>query len=177
MTHHHHHVSHPVVHHAYSAPTYTYTPAAVSHSYVSQPVVSSYDSYVSQPVISTSSYVAQSVTSQPVSTQSVIQPATPPTVEVAAKAEKGEALLVLDVPEDAVVYLVGRKMKTKGTTRTYRIPLADASKDYTYPIRIEVVRDGETLVSETNKTIRADESVKVAVLETDEEGELVIAMK
>lgn len=88
-------------------------------------------------------------------------------------ADTSKATLIVKVPADATVYLVGQKMSLTGTERRYRIPVADPGKDYTYPVRVEVVRNGKTLVSETSHTVRGGQQVEVAVAESEDDGELV----
>ncbi len=83
------------------------------------------------------------------------------------------ATLVVNVPADAVVYLMDQKMTLTGTERRYSIPVRQANSDYTYQIRVEVVRDGKTLVSRSEQKVRAGQEVQVSVTEVAGEGELV----
>ena len=87
--------------------------------------------------------------------------------------DRSAAILVVKVPADATVYLVDQKMTLTGTERRYRIPLADPGKDYTYPIRVEVVRDGKTLVSRSEQKIRGGQRFEIVVAESVNETELV----
>lgn len=98
----------------------------------------------------------------------------PPT---AATTDHSAAILVVRVPQDATVYLVDQKMTLTGTERRYRIPLADPGKEYTYPIRIEVVRDGKTLVSRSEQKVRGGQRFEVAVAENVDDHELVAVAK
>ena len=87
-------------------------------------------------------------------------------------------MLVLTVPEDATVFLAGQKMTMTGAKRRYRIPTADPAREYNYPVRVVVVRDGKKLVSETKQKIRGGRNVELAVAEADSSGELVaVAMR
>lgn len=83
------------------------------------------------------------------------------------------ALLIVKVPADAVVYLMDQKMTLTGTERKYRIPLPEAGKEYRYPVRVEVVRDGKTLVSRSEQKIRGGQRFEVAVAESVDDGALV----
>ena len=87
--------------------------------------------------------------------------------------DRSAAILVVKVPADATVYLVDQKMTLTGTERRFRIPLADPGKDYTYPIRVEVVRDGKTLVSRSEQKIRGGQRFEVVVAESVNDAELV----
>jgi len=91
----------------------------------------------------------------------------------AAMTDRSAAMLVVKVPKDAVVYLVDQKMSLTGSERRFRIPLPDPGKEYTYPIRVEVVRDGKTLVSRSEQKVRGGQRFEVAVTEMAEGGELV----
>ena len=86
------------------------------------------------------------------------------------------ALLILTVPENAVVYLVDQRMTLTGTSRRFRIPLKVAGKDYTYPVRVEVARDGQTLSAEVSHKVRVGQKLELAVIETDQK-QLAVAQK
>ncbi|MFM7058955.1 MAG: TIGR03000 domain-containing protein [Planctomycetota bacterium] len=83
------------------------------------------------------------------------------------------ATLLVKVPADATVYLMDQKMTLTGTERQYSIPVRQAGVDFTYNIRVEVVRDGKTLVSRSEQKVRAGQQYEVAVTEAVEDGELV----
>ncbi|MEY3459665.1 MAG: hypothetical protein RL215_2822 [Planctomycetota bacterium] len=91
----------------------------------------------------------------------------------AVTATTKPATLVVNVPADAVVYLMDQKMTLTGTERRYSIPVRQADADYTYQIRVEVVRDGKTLVSRSEQKVRAGQEIQVSVTEVAGEGELV----
>lgn len=93
--------------------------------------------------------------------------------DAAASVDRSSAMLVVKVPADAVVYLVDQKMSITGTERRFRIPVADPGKEYTYPIRVEVVRDGKTLVSRSEQKVRGGQRFEFAVAESVDDGELV----
>jgi len=113
---------------------------------------------------------------KPAAKASTAAPIDPPAETT--RTDRSKAVLVLKVPADADVYLVGQKMTITGTERRFRIPLADPSKEYTYPVRVEVKRDGKTLVSETKQKLRGGQMLEVAVAESDSAGELVtVAMR
>ncbi len=101
----------------------------------------------------------------------------PAPVPAAAMTDRSAAVLVVKVPKDATVYLVDQKMTLTGTERRFRIPLADPGKEYTYPIRIEVVRNGQTLVSHSEQKVRGGQQVELAVAESVDDNELVAVAK
>jgi len=82
-------------------------------------------------------------------------------------------MLVVKVPADAMVYLAGQKMSLTGVERRFRIPIAAAGKDYSYPVRVEVVRDGKTLVSNSEHKVRGGQQVELVVAESADDGTLV----
>ena len=106
-------------------------------------------------------------------------PATPAETTIAPPAEstrvdRAAAFLVLKVPADATIYLANQKMSLTGTERKFRIPIADAGKEYSYPVRVEVVRDGKTLVSRSEQKVRGGQQFELAVAESADDGSLVV---
>jgi uncharacterized protein (TIGR03000 family) len=89
------------------------------------------------------------------------------------KIDRSAAVLVVKVPADATVYLADQKMSLTGTERKFRVPVGDAGKEYKYPVRVEVVRDGKTLVSRTEQKLRGGQQVELAVAESVDDGSLV----
>ena len=99
----------------------------------------------------------------------IVHPAAAATTSVRVQP----ATLLVKVPADATVYLMDQKMTLTGTERQYSIPVRQAGVDFTYKIRVEVVRDGKTLVSRSEQQVRAGQQYEVAVTEAVEDGELV----
>ena len=81
--------------------------------------------------------------------------------------------LTVKVPADADVYLVNQKMSIKGAERRFLIPIKDPGREYSYPIRVEVVRGEKKLVKETTQKIRGGQRVEVTVTESKDSDELV----
>ena len=127
--------------------------------------------YSYQPAVQTN-YVYQPFV-QPVQKASRPKKAAPPAIKLA----QAQAELLMNVPEDADVYLVGTKMKSTGTQRLYRIPLKSTSKSYTYQIRVVVTRNGEKLVNETQRTVRAGQKLELSVAAADLKSETTLAAK
>jgi uncharacterized protein (TIGR03000 family) len=65
--------------------------------------------------------------------------------------------LILDVPEDARVYVDGRLMKSTSTHRVYASPALEAGQAYFYDVRIEVDRDGKTVSTNKRMIVRASD--------------------
>jgi len=84
----------------------------------------------------------------------------------------------MNVPADADVFLVNRKMAATGTERRFRIPTPDTPRELRYPVRVEVIRDGRKVVSNRVYRIRRGKTTEVSVAESKESGKLVaVAMR
>ena len=99
--------------------------------------------------------------------------APPPTTQT----DRNRAVLVLTVPADADVYLAGQKMSISGTQRRFRIPVSDPGRTYSYPVRVEVVRNGRTLVSESKQKVRGGTQLQLTVAETDSAELVAVTMR
>ena len=82
----------------------------------------------------------------------------------------------MNVPESSVVYLVGQRMTLTGTTRRFRIPLKENGKEYNYQIRVETVRDGQTLTAESTPKVRGGQQLELKVVETDQKELVAVAL-
>lgn len=91
-----------------------------------------------------------------VSTSSTIR-----TTPVASQKYAGYALLVVNVPETASVYLDGKRMQTTGATRKFKIPVRTANQAYAYPVRVELENNGTTQVASFSKAISAGKTSTV----------------
>ena len=76
---------------------------------------------------------------------------------------EAKAQIVISVPADAVIYLVGQKTKSTGEFRTYNSPVLKNGKKFGYPIRVELTRDGQTYTAEGMQTVRAGDRVELKV--------------
>lgn len=84
----------------------------------------------------------------------------PATSEV---SEDGFAYVVVQLPEDATLYLGGNKTSVSGEVRKFKIPVSDSSKEYSYKIRAELTRHGQTYVAESTETLIAGKTVSIKV--------------
>ncbi len=62
-------------------------------------------------------------------------------------------MLVLNVPADAQVTLAGVDTRSSGTTREFVTSLLNGSPWTDYAVRVEIHRDGQTLVDERTITL------------------------
>jgi uncharacterized protein (TIGR03000 family) len=80
---------------------------------------------------------------------------------LAAPAET-QTRLVLRVPDDARVFLAGHETSGSGAIREFSTSrLAAGSEWADYSVRVEITRDGQTLVREETVTLKAGESREV----------------
>lgn len=79
-----------------------------------------------------------------------------------APADTRVAQLIVNVPQDANVYLQDQRMTLTGARRRYVSPALDATP-HVYTVKVEVVRDGRTLTKTTKAQVRAGQEVEVTV--------------
>jgi hypothetical protein len=77
-----------------------------------------------------------------------------------ADSQPQRARLVLHVPADAEVYLMGRKMVTTGKTRLFNVPIGEQTKLYSYRIRVKAVQ-GHAI--ETTQWVRAGQRLELTI--------------
>lgn len=57
--------------------------------------------------------------------------------------ERSQVRIVVELPEDCGVYLLGRQMLTSGEKRSFLVSVPDAKKVYEYEITVDAVRGGK----------------------------------
>lgn len=90
----------------------------------------------------------------------------------APDAAEMKARVRMILPEDAVVFMAGKKMASVGPVRQYATPALEAGKSYEYPIRIEVIRDGKVVSRNVTQPVAGGDFIELAVSEV--EGVLVV---
>ena len=99
---------------------------------------------------------------------------TPTSTTVAAVPESADrAQLILNVPADAVVYLSNQRMTIEGTVREFTVPGLKAGMEYRYPVRVDVVRDGQTLTANADQQVQAGQRLNLAFNQTAGQSEIV----
>jgi uncharacterized protein (TIGR03000 family) len=89
-----------------------------------------------------------------------------PTSYVAApvvQPSTGVAYLNVNVPADAKVYLQDKLMTIGGTDRRFVTPEIQAGVQYLYTVKVEIVRNGQTVSKTAQATVVAGQEVAVAV--------------
>ena len=77
------------------------------------------------------------------------------------KEDQVRARISIDVPAGAKVYLDGQLMRSTDTKRVFQTPALVPGQTYFYDVRVEIVRDGQT-VSETQRVVLQPGQVAVA---------------
>jgi uncharacterized protein (TIGR03000 family) len=75
----------------------------------------------------------------------------------------GVAYMTLNVPEDAKVYLQDQLMTLSGPQRRFVTPELSAGSKNLYTVKVEVVRDGQTISKTTEAVIAVGQDVEVTV--------------
>jgi len=88
---------------------------------------------------------------------------------------KNRAALNLTVPADAIVYVADKRMTLTGENRAYVTPKLEAGKTMYYPIRVEVVRNGETRSVSHTQVVQPGETINLRFAEND--NNLAVAVK
>jgi uncharacterized protein (TIGR03000 family) len=81
--------------------------------------------------------------------------------------ENNRARVVFKLPENAKLYVEGQLIENAAEIKTFRTPVLEAGKSFVYSIRVEVSKDGETMVGETTVNVQAgrEESVDLTSVE------------
>jgi hypothetical protein len=61
------------------------------------------------------------------------------------------------------LFLGGNKTSVSGAVRKFKIPVADSSEEYSYKIRAELTRHGQTYVAESTELLVAGKTVSIKV--------------
>ncbi|MBV8126166.1 MAG: TIGR03000 domain-containing protein [Planctomycetaceae bacterium] len=80
-----------------------------------------------------------------------------------AKAGTAVAYLNVKVPGDAKVYLQDQLMTTTGTRRRFVTPAIKRGYQSNYTVKVEVVRNGQTITKTAQATVPAGQEVDVVV--------------
>ena len=80
-------------------------------------------------------------------------------------AKPGTAKLIIDVPENAKVYVDDRLLQTQAGKRSFNTPRLEQGVSYYYIFRAEVVVDGKTQSESKRVIVRAGETSQLAFSE------------
>lgn len=89
-------------------------------------------------------------------------PATPPAGEKETSARRVDGLLTVEVPEDAKIFVNGQPTTSTGERREYVSRNLELGFTYSYEVRAEVVRDGQTIQETKKVDLKAGETARLA---------------
>jgi uncharacterized protein (TIGR03000 family) len=87
----------------------------------------------------------------------------------------GKAKLIIDVPEDAKLYIDDQLMKTTAGKRSFNTPALDRGQTYYYIVRAEVVIDGKSYTESKRVLVRAGDEARASFPEL--ESQLALARR
>ena len=87
------------------------------------------------------------------------------------------ATIRMNVPADAVVYLMDQKMTLTGPARRFSIPMPSATQTYEYTVRIEVTNDGKKSEAVTSLKLKAGVNVQINVAKNENNQLVTVAKK
>jgi uncharacterized protein (TIGR03000 family) len=79
----------------------------------------------------------------------------------------GKAKLIIDVPEDAKLYIDDQLMKTTAGKRSFNTPALERGQTYYYIVRAEVVIDGKSVTESKRVLVRAGEEIQTGFPELE----------
>jgi uncharacterized protein (TIGR03000 family) len=82
-----------------------------------------------------------------------------------SSASPDRARLVIELPADAKLSIDDQPMRATSSVRTFQTPVLDKSATYYYILKVEVVRDKETLTESRRLIIKAGDDLKASFTE------------
>jgi uncharacterized protein (TIGR03000 family) len=82
---------------------------------------------------------------------------------VAAPVTSGVAYLNINVPADAKLYLQDQLMTVEGTQRRFVTPAIQVGDKHLYTVKVEIVRDGQTITKTAQATVTVGDEAIVTV--------------
>ena len=92
--------------------------------------------------------------------------AAPAAPAVALDTSASVATVVVNLPTDAKLFVDGERVPMSSSTRSFRTPQLQAGRDYFYTMKVETVRNGETVEKSTRVIVRAGETARADFGET-----------
>jgi uncharacterized protein (TIGR03000 family) len=88
-------------------------------------------------------------------------PAAPP-AETETSTGRADGLLAVNVPEDAKIYVNGQPTRSTGGRREFVSRGLELGSSYTYEVRAEMIRDGQTVTETKTVDLRGGETARLA---------------
>lgn len=83
------------------------------------------------------------------------------------ETRKIQSRLIVDLPEDAKLFVDGQLMKTQSGKRTFRTPALEKGQAYFYVLRAEVVREGKVQTQTRRVIVRGGEEITASFRNLD----------
>jgi uncharacterized protein (TIGR03000 family) len=90
-------------------------------------------------------------------------PRSPDGAEKKETARPAKAILTVELPADAKLYIGGQLMTSSAAVRSFSTPDLEAGKSYSYLLRAEAVRDGKTYRETKKIVLRAGEQFQMSL--------------
>jgi uncharacterized protein (TIGR03000 family) len=87
------------------------------------------------------------------------EPVPPPKKETKKPNGEGAARLIIDLPDQARLYIDDRAIETASGQRSFRTPRLEPGQAYYYMVRVELDRDGRTYSDTRQVVVRAGQTV------------------
>lgn len=100
------------------------------------------------------------ITAPPGKTEVAPPPVKEPKVDIQSR-------LTVTLPAEAKLYIDGQLMKSTSGSRTFRTPTLNPGQTYFYDVKVEMVRDGETVSDTQRVIIRPGQNAQVAFTNLD----------
>ena len=80
-----------------------------------------------------------------------------------AAAQAAPATIVVTLPVDAKLTIDGAATRSTSSVRTFVTPALESGMEYSYTLKAEVVRDGQTFSTEQRVTVRGGAESKISL--------------
>jgi len=78
------------------------------------------------------------------------------------------------LPQDATLYLGGNATTTTGDVRKFKVPVTEGGT-YSYAVRVELVRNGQSYIAESTEVLTAGKTVSVKVNDVKAPADVQVA--
>jgi uncharacterized protein (TIGR03000 family) len=97
--------------------------------------------------------------------------APPPKKSTRLDSDPDRARMIVEVPDDAKLFVDGQLMKTTSSRRVFLTPRLQPGQAYFYDLKAEVSRDGDTRTENRRIIVRAGETARASFRRLDDEAQ------
>ena len=94
----------------------------------------------------------------------------PKTKKTEKNEEQVRATMTVEVPADGKLYIDGKLMKSGSGLRTFQTPVLNQGQLYYYDVRVEIVRNGQTLGDTQRVVLRPGQAVSTSFAHLERQG-------